>query len=156
MNKRLVLSAIILTLIIGGASPLTAHHSWAGEYDLTDPTHIQGTVAKVEWGNPHVRFTIRGRDRSGAIIDLRVEGSSPKILSLLGWTKDTLTPGMNIRVGGYPARNDQYSNFGSTTVTIISTQRVLKTPACWFIPNDRTTLADVENMNAHCPIPEVP
>jgi hypothetical protein len=123
-------------------------------------------VVKVRWAYPHVQFTIRGRDRTGAIIDLRVEGSSPTILKLLGWTKETLMPGMNIRVGGYPAKNNEYNDFGSTTVTIISTQRVLKTPACWtawssappeLVPSNITiTLADVENMNAHCPVLEVP
>ncbi|HLQ78112.1 MAG TPA: DUF6152 family protein [Terriglobia bacterium] len=156
MNSRHVLPAIVLTMVVVSVCPLAAHHSISGGYDLTMPTHVQGTVVNVKWANPHVQFTIRGRDRAGTIIDLHIEGSSPAILNLLGWTKETLMPGMNIRVGGYFAKNTQYNDFVSTTVTIISTQRVLKTPVCWFIPNNTTTLADVENMNAHCPVPDVP
>ena len=165
MNTRLVLAAMALTLTFVGASPSVAHHAFGGDYDLTRPTRIQGTVVKIRWAYPHVQFTLRGRDRNGAIVELRVEASSPTILKLLGWTKDTLTPGMNVRVGGYPARNNQYNDFGSTTVTIISPQRVLKTPACWLawssaepelVPSNITiTVADVENMNAQCSVPEV-
>jgi hypothetical protein len=110
----------------------------------TQPTHIQGTVVNVKWVYPHIQFTIRGRDRAGAIVDLRVEASSPTILELLGWTKETLMPGMNVRVGGYPAKNSQYNDFGSTTVTIPSAQRVLKAPVCWIAPNNPISLADVK------------
>jgi hypothetical protein len=166
MNTRPALPAIVFAMIVAGASPLAAHHSFGAEYDLTKPTHIQGTVVNVKWAYPHMQFTLRGRDRAGGTIDLRVEGSSPTILNLMGWTRETLMPGMNIRVGGYPAKNSQSSDFGSTTVTIISTQQVLKTPACWTAwssadprvvpPNSTITLAEVEDMNAHCPVPEVP
>jgi hypothetical protein len=103
-----------------------------------------------------VQFTIRGRDRNDAIVDLRIEGSSPTILSFLGWTKETLMPGMNIRVGGYFAKNNPYNDFVSTTITLLATQRVLKTPVCWIITNNTTTRADVETMNSHCPVPDVP
>ena len=32
---------------------LTAHHSFAAEYDSQAPITISGEVSKVEWTNPH-------------------------------------------------------------------------------------------------------
>ena len=156
MNMRLVPAAIVLSFNVVVVTPLTAHHSVAAGVDLTKPTHIEGRVLKVTWVNPHMSFTLRGRDATGASVEWRVEASSLKILGLLGWTKDTLMPGMNVRVGGYSAKKPDDSIFASTTVTFLSTQRILKTPTCWNLDNNVTTVADVENMISNCPIPEVP
>jgi Family of unknown function (DUF6152) len=156
MNICLVLAAIVLFLNIVVVSPLTAHHSIIAGFDLTKPTHIEGTVLEVTWANPHMLFTLRGKDATGASVEWRVEASSLKILRILGWTKETLMPGMNVRVAEYSAKKPNDSIFASTTVTFLSTQRVLKTPIWCAIDNNATTLADVENMISKCPIPEVP
>jgi len=155
MKRRIVLPAIVLLLNVV-VSPLTAHHSVMADMDVTKPTHIEGTVVTIMWVNPHMYFTLREKDSTGAAFEWRVEASSPTILTLLGWTKQTLLPGMNVRVGGYASKNSGNKYFDSTTITLLSNQRVLKTPVCWFIPNNLTTLSDIENLNARCPIPEVP
>ncbi len=42
MNTRLVLPAIVLTMIFVGVNPLAAHHSFSGEFDVTRPTTFKG------------------------------------------------------------------------------------------------------------------
>ncbi len=38
-----------------------AHHSFAAEYDAKKPVTLKGTVAKVEWTNPHRLLLYRRR-----------------------------------------------------------------------------------------------
>ena len=47
------LFAAIAALSLGGAS-MSAHHSFAAEFDINKPITLQGTVTKIEWVNQHV------------------------------------------------------------------------------------------------------
>ena len=55
-----------VVLLLLYATPSSAHHSFAAEYDAKKPTTLTGTVTKVEWTNPHVHFFLDVRDSSGA------------------------------------------------------------------------------------------
>ena len=44
--------------LIGSGVALRAHHSFSTEYDGTKTFNFKGTVSKVEWTNPHVRFYV--------------------------------------------------------------------------------------------------
>jgi hypothetical protein len=88
----------------------------------------------------------------GATVEWRVEVNQVFALQRVGWNKDTVVPGMDVRVGGYPAKNGD-REFVSTTFTILATQRVFKTPpGCWAMAGE--TLPDAQNLR--CTIPEVP
>ena len=52
--------AVMLALI--AAAPLSAHHSFAAEYDSSKPATLTGKVTKVEWQNPHAFFYIDVKD----------------------------------------------------------------------------------------------
>ena len=55
MRKTL---AVLLTGLglVGSVVPVVAHHSVAGEYDQNKVVTLKGTVAKIEWTNPHARM----------------------------------------------------------------------------------------------------
>jgi hypothetical protein len=49
---RRLLPAVVLLLLTAHAS--VAHHSIAGQFDVSKSLTLQGTIVKVDWINPHV------------------------------------------------------------------------------------------------------
>src|SRR5262249_51788032 len=55
MRTKLPVSIVVLGLFLTGrAISLSAHHSFAAEFDANKPVNFKGTVTKMEWVNPHV------------------------------------------------------------------------------------------------------
>src|SRR4051794_25782948 len=67
-----------------------AHHSYA-MFDGTKTLTVSGTVAKLEWANPHVYVWVYVPNAAAASgYDLYAfENGSTGVLARLGWTKST-------------------------------------------------------------------
>ena len=92
-------------LLLAGAVPLAAHHSFAAEYDSSKPVTLQGTVKKLEWTNPHARFYIEVKDPNGAMVNWELELGSPNTLIRYGWTRFSMKVGDDVTVEGYLAKD---------------------------------------------------
>jgi len=101
--KTLILSAGILALSSGAT--LLAHHSFAAEFDGSKAIRLNGTLAKVEWTNPHIYFYIDVKDESGNVVRWTCESGAPGALSRRGWKRGDLKLGDPIVVDGYRAKN---------------------------------------------------
>src|SRR5262245_31712564 len=44
--------------ILVGTVAVSAHHSFAAQYDADKPVTLTGTVARIEWTNPHFHFYV--------------------------------------------------------------------------------------------------
>ena len=99
----------VCTLACGflfGTASLSGHHSFAAEYDADKPITLSGTVAKVEWMNPHIHFYVDVKD-TGGVTQWKFEGYPPNMLVRQGWKRDsTLKPGDAITVFAWRARAD--------------------------------------------------
>ena len=104
MKGRLVLLIVVVGVAWAGR-PLTAHHSFAAEYDANKPMTVKGTVTKVEWTNPHARFYVDVKDERGRVVNWNFELASPNVLRRNGWKRDSLTVGDEITVEGSLAKD---------------------------------------------------
>ena len=103
MNGKLV-GAICAVLL--AAPCLTAHHGISG-YDRQSAMTITGVMTAVEWVNPHVLIYIDVKGEQGSVTNWALEGLSPDAESHInGLTKETLKPGMQITVIGFPPTRD--------------------------------------------------
>ena len=97
--------ALSLTL---AAVPVSAHHSFAAEYDSTRPLTVTGTVTKVEWTNPHARLYVDVKDDAGKINHWDFELGPPNGLMRRGWNRNSLKPGHVVVVTGFHSKTEQY------------------------------------------------
>ncbi len=101
--QRVLVATGASILLIG--SVVSAHHSFAAEFDANKPIQLRGTVAKVEWINPHTWIHIDVKDADGKVERWMVEGGTPNTLLRRGLTRASLPEGTEILVDGYRAKN---------------------------------------------------
>ena len=82
-----------------------AHHAFAAEFDANKPVKMTGTVAKVEFINPHSWIHIDVKNDDGSTSRWSIEGGSPNTLFRRGVTKDSLPQGTTVIVDGYQAKD---------------------------------------------------
>ena len=104
--KRSSIRALAMVLgVVLSAAPLRAHHSFAAEYDAKKPATFTGSVTKVEWTNPHVRFHIDVKDQAGTVTNWEFTMGAVNGLLRRGWTMNLLKAGDTVTVDGYLARD---------------------------------------------------
>jgi hypothetical protein len=96
---------IIIAALFAAVASLPAHHSFAAEYDGNKPITLTGTVTKVEWTNPHARLYVDVKDDKGVVTNWNFELGGPLQLNRLGWKRDSVKPGDQIKVDGYLAKD---------------------------------------------------
>ncbi len=92
----------IVTLL--GTMSASAHHAFAGQYDLDLLVAFEGVVTKIEWQNPHVWFYVDAPDEHGNIVHWEAETTNPNTLLRRGWRADDLKVGDSVTVEGVRAR----------------------------------------------------
>jgi hypothetical protein len=91
--------------LLVAAAPLAAHHSFAAEFDASQPVTIKGKVTRIVWANPHVWVYLNVPDESGKLANWGFEMGAPHQVRSRGWDRDTLKAGDEIVVEGSRARD---------------------------------------------------
>jgi hypothetical protein len=120
-TSAFVLGGVIACAMLASGARVSAHHSFAAEFDADKPITLSGIVTKVEWTNPHVWFYINVKDeKTGETANWGAEMGPPHGLQRRGWRQNTLKIGDQVTVAGSMAKNGA-KRMNASKVTLAST-----------------------------------
>ncbi len=126
MNLKFkILAQLTLAGIFSSTLCAHAHHAFSAEFDALKPIELKGVVTKLELVNPHSWLYLEIKKNDGSTEKWGVEFGAPYSLKQKGITKGTLTPGSEISIKGYRAKNGQ--NFGYAVSAILADGRSVST-----------------------------
>lgn len=104
MRVKCTILAASLALL-AAAVPVLAHHSFAAEFDSSQPITVKGVATAMDWVNPHshLRFDVKAED--GTIEHWSAECLPPNGLYRQGWRKTSIKPGDEVVVKGFKAKD---------------------------------------------------
>ena len=117
MRAKIFLVVAVASVLLA-AGPAFAHHGTAG-YDMGKVVTLTGTVAKVEWSNPHIYVMIDAKGDSGNTQRWSLEMSAPLLLERFGWTKDSIKEGDQIVAEAHPAKNGAPVGISATATFLL-------------------------------------
>jgi hypothetical protein len=96
-------------LLLASATTVSAHHSFAAQYDREQPVTLTGAVTKIEWNNPHVYFYIDVlNEENGEVENWAWEMGAPAVIQRTGWRRNSMAIGDLVTVDGWRARNGEF------------------------------------------------
>ena len=105
---------VVLSAAVVSAGPVFAHHSVQSQFDIHKTVTISGTVAKVEWINPHSYITLNVKGTDGKIEKWAFELGGPGVLRKAGMSRADrggLKPGDEVTAIALAARDGSNSGF---------------------------------------------
>jgi hypothetical protein len=119
--RAFVLGGLFACGVLLAGAPVSAHHSFAAEFDGEKKITLTGIVTKVEWTNPHVWFYINVKDaKTGEMANWGAEMGPPHGLQRRGWRQNTMKIGDEVTVDGSMAKNGT-KRMNASKVTLTAT-----------------------------------
>ena len=108
-----VLGVVVLAgVLLFGATPARAHHSFAAEFDANLPITVQGVITQVRLENPHSWLFLDATDANGKVEKWSFEASTPTSLIRSGVKPGFIKAGDQVTIKGFHAR-DASQNVGA-------------------------------------------
>lgn len=105
MKAGLLAAAIVGALAVTALRPASAHHSFSAVFDADQPVRLQGRITGMDWINPHSWLYVEVDNEDGTTSEWMIEGATPNTLLRRGFTRDAVSPGTEITIVGFRARN---------------------------------------------------
>lgn len=104
--KRTKNAKLILALFpLGIGAPVSAHHSFAAAYDMSDAITIEGTIVQVRLTNPHSWFFLDVKGEDGEVERWSFEAGTPSGMIRNGYTPKVIKEGDVVTISGFRARD---------------------------------------------------
>jgi hypothetical protein len=112
-------AALIVAALGGGVgvTPVLAHHSF-GLYDMSRTVEIDGTVAQMEWSNPHCWLFVRVGSAAATQTGYGFEMTSVGEMTRRGWKKTAVKPGDKVKVRYHPLRDGRTGGLMMAVITV--------------------------------------
>jgi hypothetical protein len=122
-------------LTVAVAAPLVAHHAFGAEFDKDAPIRLEGKIVRLEWVNPHswIHMEVQGEAEPEVWM---VEGGTPNVLLRRGLRRDCLTPGTEIIVDGYKAKDHSLKRANGRDVTFTDGTKIFMGSSGTGAPDD--------------------
>ena len=117
MKRTTALLAAAAISFVVSAGPVDGHHAFGAEFDRDAPIRLEGPIVKLEWVNPHTWIHLEHTNDDGSKEVWMVEGGTPNVLLRRGLRRDCLTPGTEIIVDGYQAKDHSLTRANGRDIT---------------------------------------
>jgi hypothetical protein len=97
----------ILSGVLAAAAPaLPAHHSVAGQFDMSKEVEWTGVITKIDWINPHTYIYLEVTEADGNTVTWQLATAPTAMLRKAGLTKAMLMDdGARVTITGLLARD---------------------------------------------------
>jgi len=113
-SRNFLLTGALLVLALFWTGRAFAHHSVQAQFDIHKTFTVSGTVAKVEWINPHSYITINVTCADGKVQKWAFELAGPAALRRAGMSREDrggLKPGDEVTASGLAAKDGSTTGF---------------------------------------------
>ena len=121
VSRILGVVALAAALLLPAAAPLSAHHSFAAEFDANNCRDFTGILTKLDWQSPHAYFYVDVKDANGKVNNWSFQTYALITLRRAGTTRELFLDnvGKEVFVRGCLARNgrEHYAAAGTLKFT---------------------------------------
>ena len=107
MRHRFKSLLAVLTVLLVAASAAFAHHSVSGQFDTSKSLTLKGSIAKVQWMNPHIYVFLDVKEADGTVTTWALETLPTAMMRRAGLSKESVmgSPAELVTVVLVPARD---------------------------------------------------
>jgi len=121
MKHRIAFIALLMAMLAGTT---VAHHNMSAIYDFNDRVTMTGTLAKIDWRNPHIELLVDTKD-GNELQHWALEGPSPTFFRARDVSKTDIESALNKTVTAEASRARDGSRSGLLRVMTLPGGKVL-------------------------------
>ena len=104
MFRRIAFTTATLVAV---ASSVSAHHSFAAAYNMSESITITGTIVNVRLTNPHSFFFLDVQNENGEVERWSFEAGTPSGMIRNGYSPQVIKEGDVVTITGFHARDPE-------------------------------------------------
>jgi hypothetical protein len=105
---------VLVAAAAAAATPVLAHHSVPGTFNVEKTVAVKGTISKIDWINPHIYIYVDVKDQAGAVTTWKVETLPTNHMRRAGVTREEIlreAKAGEVMVHMYPAHLNKTAGF---------------------------------------------